>query len=111
MSWAQDAVFYHIYPLGFCGAPEYNDFGAPVQRLEQLVDAPHAGGAARCRHQSCTAGPLSLPEPLEKCHMIRPPRNGFPIQQNVRGRCPRTPYPCGSGGWSMARSTRPSTSS
>ncbi|WP_297213471.1 alpha-amylase family glycosyl hydrolase [uncultured Flavonifractor sp.] len=34
--WSTKSVFYHIYPLGFCGAPEYNDFGAPVQRLEQL---------------------------------------------------------------------------
>ena len=40
--WSTDSVFYHIYPLGFCGAPEYNDFGAPVQRLEQLYDwIPH----------------------------------------------------------------------
>ena len=42
MSWAQDAVFYHIYPLGFCGAPEYNDFGASVPRLDKLYDwIPH----------------------------------------------------------------------
>lgn len=40
--WSTDSVFYHIYPLGFCGAPEYNDFGQPVQRLEQLHDwIPH----------------------------------------------------------------------
>ena len=36
--WARDAVFYHIYPLGFCGAPEYNDFSAPVPRLDKLYD-------------------------------------------------------------------------
>jgi glycosidase len=36
-NWANDAVFYHIYPLGLCGAPRRNDFGAaPVARLEQL---------------------------------------------------------------------------
>lgn len=35
--WAQDAFFYHIYPLGFCAAPTRNDFrSAPVQRLEKL---------------------------------------------------------------------------
>jgi cyclomaltodextrinase len=35
--WAQDAVFYHIYPLGFCGAPERNDFRSDsVPRLEQI---------------------------------------------------------------------------
>lgn len=40
--WSTDSVFYHIYPLGFCGAPEYNDFGQPVQRLAQLHDwIPH----------------------------------------------------------------------
>ena len=40
--WFTDSVFYHIYPLGFCGAPEYNDFGQPVPRLDQLHDwIPH----------------------------------------------------------------------
>ena len=35
--WAYDSIFYHIYPLGFCGAPIYNDFGSPVTpRLKQL---------------------------------------------------------------------------
>ena len=35
--WSQDAVFYHIYPLGLCGAPEKNDFtlkpGSPAFAL------------------------------------------------------------------------------
>jgi glycosidase len=26
----ENSVFYHIYPLGFCGAPEYNDFSCPA---------------------------------------------------------------------------------
>jgi glycosidase len=35
--WARDAVFYHIYPLGLCGAPLRNDFVSPPEpRLEQL---------------------------------------------------------------------------
>lgn len=35
--WARDAVFYHIYPLGLCGAPLRNDFTSPPEpRLEQL---------------------------------------------------------------------------
>jgi cyclomaltodextrinase len=35
--WARNAVFYHIYPLAFCGAPERNDFhSAAVPRLEQI---------------------------------------------------------------------------
>ncbi len=35
--WADDAIFYHIYPLGLCGAPRRNDFSAPpIARLEKL---------------------------------------------------------------------------
>jgi cyclomaltodextrinase / maltogenic alpha-amylase / neopullulanase len=35
--WAYDSVFYHIYPLGFCGAPLKNDFcSPPCPRLEQF---------------------------------------------------------------------------
>lgn len=44
--WAYDSVFYHIYPLGFCGAPRHNDFGAPVVRrldyVREWID--HMGG-------------------------------------------------------------------
>lgn len=29
-SWANGSIFYHIYPLGFCGAPRNNDFVSPV---------------------------------------------------------------------------------
>ncbi len=37
--WSFDAIFYHIYPLGLCGAPPRNDFSAPpVPRLEALFD-------------------------------------------------------------------------
>ncbi|HTY23590.1 MAG TPA: alpha-amylase family glycosyl hydrolase [Desulfomonilaceae bacterium] len=41
--WAWDAIFYHIYPLGFCGAPSKNDFCSPVvPRLELERDwIPH----------------------------------------------------------------------
>ncbi|NTU79200.1 MAG: alpha-amylase [Chloroflexales bacterium] len=35
--WSHDAVFYHIYPLGLCGAPHQNRFDAPpVPRLAKL---------------------------------------------------------------------------
>lgn len=35
--WATDAVFYHIYPLGMCGAPPHNDRRSPPEpRLAQL---------------------------------------------------------------------------
>ena len=37
--WAYDSIFYHIYPLGFCGAPVRNDFRSPVTpRLRQVYD-------------------------------------------------------------------------
>ena len=41
--WAHDAIFYHIYPLGACGAPARNDFHSPpVYRLAQLENCiPH----------------------------------------------------------------------
>jgi len=33
-----EKVFYHIYPLGFCGAPEKNDQGSePVERLNKIT--------------------------------------------------------------------------
>jgi glycosidase len=39
LSWIRDAIFYHFYPLGTCGAPRANDFAsAPEPRLNQLVD-------------------------------------------------------------------------
>lgn len=35
--WTDEAIFYHIYPLGLCGAPPRNDFTSPpTPRLEQL---------------------------------------------------------------------------
>ena len=37
-SWAADAVFYHLFPLGCLGAPEHNLMdGAPVDRLSGLT--------------------------------------------------------------------------
>ena len=36
--WYQDAIFYHIYPLGLCGAPMCQEADAPVtHRLDRLV--------------------------------------------------------------------------
>jgi len=37
--WYKEAVFYHFYPLGFCDAPEFNDFmSEPVPRLNRFYD-------------------------------------------------------------------------
>ena len=37
MAWYDEAVFYHIYPLGLAGAPNQNDYGEPVHRLNTLL--------------------------------------------------------------------------
>ena len=37
MSWYDDAVFYHIYPLGLTGAPKQNSYDPPVSRLNELI--------------------------------------------------------------------------
>ena len=36
MAWYDEAVFYHIYPLGLTGAPAQNEYQAPVHRLNTL---------------------------------------------------------------------------
>ena len=37
MAWYDEAVFYHIYPLGLTGAPAQNDYGEPARRLNGLI--------------------------------------------------------------------------
>lgn len=37
MAWYDEAVFYHIYPLGLTGAPKENPYGEPEHRLETLI--------------------------------------------------------------------------
>lgn len=36
MAWYDEAVFYHIYPLGLLGAPKQNEYGKPEHRLKEL---------------------------------------------------------------------------
>lgn len=41
-TWIESAVFYHIYPLGFCGAPPENAGGEPVNRIGRVSEfIPH----------------------------------------------------------------------
>ena len=41
LGWQQNAVFYQIYPMGFCGAPPEND-GVTVNRIQKVKDwVPH----------------------------------------------------------------------
>lgn len=37
MAWYDEAVFYHIYPLGMTGAPKENSYSEPVHRLNTLL--------------------------------------------------------------------------
>ncbi len=37
MAWYDEAVFYHIYPLGMTGAPKQNPYGESVHRINELL--------------------------------------------------------------------------
>ncbi len=37
MAWYDEAVFYHIYPLGMTGAPKKNTYSEPEHRLNTLI--------------------------------------------------------------------------
>ncbi len=41
--WYQESTFYHIYPLGFCGAPEHNNYHSQnIERLSKICEwIPH----------------------------------------------------------------------
>ncbi len=42
MAWYDEAVFYHIYPLGLTGAPKLNSYSEPEHRLNTLLPwIPH----------------------------------------------------------------------
>lgn len=56
MAWYDNAVFYHIYPLGLVGAPKENAYAEPVHRLNDLLP-----WIAHIRSLGCNAlyiGPL-----------------------------------------------------
>ncbi len=38
MAWFDEAVFYHIYPLGLTGAPAINEYLSPVSRINMLYN-------------------------------------------------------------------------
>ena len=46
MNWYDNAIIYHIYPLGFCGAPKFNDGSEDVTyRLDKVLEwIPHLKG-------------------------------------------------------------------
>lgn len=56
MAWYDEAVFYHIYPLGLSGAPKQNEYGKPVHRLKDMqVWIPHI---KECGFNAIYIGPL-----------------------------------------------------
>jgi glycosidase len=56
-SWSERAVFYHIHPLGLCGAPEHNDFRSePEPRLEKIHG--WIGHLVSMGIDACYLGPL-----------------------------------------------------
>lgn len=36
--WQKESIFYHIYPLGFCGAPQFNNEGKVVNRIKKVIE-------------------------------------------------------------------------
>lgn len=41
-NWINGAIFYHIYPIGFCGAPLLNTGVNPTSRIEKILEwIPH----------------------------------------------------------------------
>ena len=55
MAWYEEAVFYHIYPLGLLGAPEFNDHSEPVHRLREL--RPWVDHMKKCGFTALYIGP------------------------------------------------------
>ena len=56
MAWYDEAIFYHIYPLGLTGAPKHNPYGQPVPRLKDLI--PWIGHIRSLHCNALYIGPL-----------------------------------------------------
>ncbi|MCM1120374.1 MAG: alpha-amylase family glycosyl hydrolase [bacterium] len=56
MAWYDEAIFYHIYPLGMLDAPRENSYGEPVHRLPDLY--PWIGHLQRLGVNALYIGPL-----------------------------------------------------
>ena len=56
MAWYDEAVFYHIYPLGMLDAPKENPYGEPVHRLPGLI--PWIGHLQQIGVNALYIGPL-----------------------------------------------------
>ena len=56
MAWYDEAIFYHIYPLGLCDAPKENSYAAPVHRLNEAL--PWIGHIKKIGCNAIYIGPL-----------------------------------------------------
>ncbi len=56
MAWYDEAVFYHIYPLGMLDAPRENPYGEPIHRLPDLI--PWIGHLQQIGVNALYIGPL-----------------------------------------------------
>ena len=56
MAWHDEAVFYHIYPLGLTGAPKQNEYGEPESRLREVF--PWIGHIKEIGCNAIYIGPL-----------------------------------------------------
>lgn len=56
MAWYDEAIFYHIYPLGMLDAPRENPYGEPTHRLPGLI--PWIGHLQRLGVNALYIGPL-----------------------------------------------------
>ena len=66
--WYEEAIFYHIYPLGLLGAPRVNDSGEVVHRLRELTP-----WIDHIKELNCTAvyiGPLFEASTLSLIHIF-----------------------------------------
>ncbi len=56
MAWYDEAIFYHIYPLGMTGAPKQNVYGEPEHRLKTLI--PFVSQIKKLGFNALYIGPL-----------------------------------------------------
>ena len=56
MAWYDEAIFYHIYPLGMTGAPKQNTYGEPEHRLNTLL--PFVSQIKKLGFNALYIGPL-----------------------------------------------------
>ncbi len=68
MKWYENAVMYHIYPLGFCGAPKHNEGGEPAAKTDAAYTIP--GGVTSVAMYAFSENPyletIAIPNSLIK---------------------------------------------